>query len=580
MTVHSIAVSSPIDSSNTLLMDHAGTQIPLTVQSVLIESNSAMTMISSALQLNGPNGVGMQIGGEFNQNDSVVAGRQINVGYIGPGAYNFNSGVISVEHVWVGGPFSGIFNQMGGSNSVGIVHLENGGTYNLEDGDFFATLYFPDGGLLRQTGGRMEAPVTIHKGTYLLEGGSNYGGVVAPTSDGWTGWGGSGDVVQTGGTNFGPLYLGMNGYGSYTLSNGFCITPTLTLGGGGTFALRGGCQTVNGDIHSTGTYIGRASDTEWLAGYYSLEAGTLSVSNMSLEGDYNQSGGTNHVAGSFVARGSVSLSVHVRLRGGVLIANDVDTYCGISQSGGLMIVTNQFTISRENSGIGMPYFGPDFSLTGGELVVSNILLKGTYFGFSSEARIQAGALEMQSAGLMPTAGFHQFGELKVDSLSIVVLPPAEFCLIGFGNCSHSVWSGKLIITNWSGSLYGGGSHQIIFGTDSDALTTQQLSQIQFQNPAGLAPGTYPARILATGEIVPDTGAPLAPKIEISGELTNDAIQLRVEGDIGQTYGIESSTDLVHWLMWTSYLNASGTIPISENAPTNFPQLFYRTRLLP
>ncbi len=62
----------------------------------------------------------------------------------------------------------------------------------------------------------------------------------------------------------------------------------------------------------------------------------------------------------------------------------------------------------------------------------------------------------------------------------------------------------LSILNWNGSTNGGGSDQLFFGTNANGLTASQLSQNQFVNPAGFAPGTYPARILATGEIVPAT----------------------------------------------------------------------------
>jgi hypothetical protein len=66
------------------------------------------------------------------------------------------------------------------------------------------------------------------------------------------------------------------------------------------------------------------------------------------------------------------------------------------------------------------------------------------------------------------------------------------------------WSNQatLFIDNWNGSPAGGGQHRVIFGSNASSLTPQQLSQIQFRNPAG-ANGTSPARILATGEIVPD-----------------------------------------------------------------------------
>ena len=57
-------------------------------------------MISSTLQINGPHGAGMTIGGEFDQNNSAVSGNQVNVGYIGPGIYNLNSGTLAVSQLW------------------------------------------------------------------------------------------------------------------------------------------------------------------------------------------------------------------------------------------------------------------------------------------------------------------------------------------------------------------------------------------------------------------------------------------------------------------------------------------------
>ena len=202
---------------------------------------------------------------------------------------------------------------------------------------------------------------------------------------------------------------------------------------------------------------------------------------------------------------------------------------------------------------------------------------GTYFGIAPGALVQAGVLEMAWGGLVPAAGAHQLCALKVDYPSFVILPAEESCLLRFENSSAVDWSGRLLITNWSGSLYGGGAQRILFGTNSAALTAQQLSLIHFENPARLAPGWYPARILVTGEIVPDTGTPLLPMIELSCAPTNGPAQLRVGGDIGEVYGIECSTDLVHWQMWTSCVDSAGTVCLSDDEWTNFPQRLYRAR---
>jgi hypothetical protein len=142
------------------------------------------------------------------------------------------------------------------------------------------------------------------------------------------------------------------------------------------------------------------------------------------------------------------------------------------------------------------------------------------------------------------------------------------------------WANELFnLKQWSGSLYGGGQQQIFFGTNASSLTAQQLSQIQFQNPAGLAPGNYPARILPTGEIVPDTGAPLPPVLNLICA-SNGPMHLSIGGDIGRSYTVEVSIDLVHWNTWTDQFNASGTMTLDDNDSTNCPQRFYRAHLMP
>jgi hypothetical protein len=83
--------------------------------------------------------------------------------------------------------------------------------------------------------------------------------------------------------------------------------------------------------------------------------------------------------------------------------------------------------------------------------------------------------------------------------------PSGSCVLRFANSSAVTWAsdGRLTILNWSGSTNGGGLQQVFFGTSASGLTAQQLSQVQFSNPAGLSAGTYSARILSDGEVVPN-----------------------------------------------------------------------------
>ncbi|MBW8863648.1 MAG: hypothetical protein JF609_01760, partial [Verrucomicrobia bacterium] len=75
--------------------------------------------------------------------------------------------------------------------------------------------------------------------------------------------------------------------------------------------------------------------------------------------------------------------------------------------------------------------------------------------------------------------------------------------LSFANSSGEIWAdgATLVIAGWNGSLAGGGAEQLRFGTDQSGLTPAQLGQIQFQ--IGSATNFYPAKILGTGEVVPD-----------------------------------------------------------------------------
>src|SRR5204863_7922062 len=77
--------------------------------------------------------------------------------------------------------------------------------------------------------------------------------------------------------------------------------------------------------------------------------------------------------------------------------------------------------------------------------------------------------------------------------------------LSFANSSSEAWTGGAILTvaNWNGNPSGGGAEQLKFGTSQSGLTPGQLSQIRFSIGTNL----YPAKILSTGEVVPDQASP-------------------------------------------------------------------------
>jgi hypothetical protein len=574
LNVNSIDISSPTNTFNTLLLNFAGLDSPLTVQSVSVESNSAMTMDSSALQLDGGNGVGMQVGGQFNQNDSLVAGRQVNVGYIGPGVYNMNSGFLAVSNLWVGGQFGGVFNQNGGTNAVGITDVQ-GGNYILSNGYFAATIYF-DGGTFTQQGGLLNLDLTAFQGNYMLAGGLHNGGATVPWTDGFTS--GNASMIQTGGTNSGPLDIGSYGYGHYTLSNGISLADSLSVDYEGQYNQWGGTQTVAGSIDIGEQQIAAGA---YSFGILNLNGGTISSMGILNEGYYTQGAGTNLVMGDVLTQG---VEAFLLLSNGLFTANNLVANAasvgGVFLRGGTLVVTNQFTIGA------YLYFPSWQGFVGGsgQLIVSNIVIaSGGTFSCGSCAITQSGTLTLTNATLNAGSGSVQFGPLQLSNggnTNSVFSMPAGASALHFADSRSAAWSSvpNLFIQNWNGSLFGGGQQQIIFGNSSAALTGQQLAQIQFQNPAGLPSGNYPARILATGEIVPNSGGALSAQLGLRPQ--SNGMLLTVQAQAGHNYRVQVSTDLVHWTTLTNQTNATGTFSVSDTGTTNCPMRFYRTVQLP
>jgi hypothetical protein len=112
-------------------------------------------------------------------------------------------------------------------------------------------------------------------------------------------------------------------------------------------------------------------------------------------------------------------------------------------------------------------------------------------------------------GTFQTAGFsEQLGTLKLSANSLIDLG-ASGSILKFAASSGVGWTGgtTLTVTNWNGSLTGGGAEQVVFGSSSSALMAPQVSQIRFANPPGFPVGSYAATILSSGEVVPLTVLP-------------------------------------------------------------------------
>jgi formylglycine-generating enzyme required for sulfatase activity len=227
-------------------------------------------------------------------------------------------------------------------------------------------------------------------------------------------------------------------------------------------------------------------------------------------------------------------------------------YSGQYQLSGGRLTASNLTVS----------FSASFSQSGGQLLISNLQLLGGSFSQSGGAVTQSGVLTLAGA-TWSAAGEQHFGQLQLsgssNSASVLNLPLAA-CALRLAGSSSLIWSNTAVlkIENWRGSASGGGQHQIIFGSDGAALTWQQISRIQFHNPGGSGK-TFPAMILANGEIVPSQW--------LSSQPNGSALILQWGGG----FTLQSATNV-----GGTYQDVSGAISPYTNQFSE-PQRFFRLR---
>lgn len=535
LNVSSVTVSSPTNSSNTLLINYAGLQTPLVVGgtayngSFIVCSNASVLVLSSALQVNDSfSGTPDQqsygafsIGGTFSESQSAqVTAEFLRVGNIGPGIFNLTNSLLSASYEYVDG--SGTFNQQGGTNLPGVLEIHPGGIYNFYAGEIDGTLQVDpsgtlnvyggeidgtmnvSGGTVAQQGGQMNAPINVSSyGTFYLSNGIASGGIALPSNDQ-----SAGTFVQSGGTNQpGTLSVGFGiaqgaGFGYYTLSNGLLTTSGTTVRPWGNFQQQGGFHTVSGALNVTGAL---GSQNSSVSAVYTLGDGLLTANSLNASiCQFNQNGGTNQISGNILIGPSLPASQYTLKAGTLLDASmtiQPSFNGGFFQNGGVHVVTNQLTINGSASG------SHGYVLAGGQLVVPNIQVSGgATFQQTGGTLIQGGTITLANGQWHAATGNQQLGQLQLGvsgGTNSIITMPAGPSVLKFADSSSLTWSNQaaLLVQNWNGSIYGRGSQQIVFGASAGALTPQQVAQIRFQNPVGIS-GTFPAQMLANGEIVP------------------------------------------------------------------------------
>ena len=511
LSIASLAIASPIDSFNTLLVNQAGLDLPLTTDSLTVASNSAVVLFSSALQVNNQGADHFSVNGTFTETESsAVSARYLSLGENGPGIYNLTNSFLSVGGEFLGGIFTATFNQDGGTNSFDTLHL-NHGSYNLYEGHCTGTIVIGDltAAVFNQWGGSVTSSLAIARGSYALKSGMFSGpGLILPALT----EGATGSFMQTGGTNtqIGELFVGAPrgsvaaSGGSYGLVEGVLNTADTFISYFGNFDQRGGRHVVQGAFSVVGTVIQRNPGFT-VDAYATLGGGVSSCQSLSVEiAVFSQSGGTNLVAGDLTLARTQPGTFYNLSGGNLQTSNTIifSSYSGaFNQSGGVHRISHLLKLARNAD-----FYQCRYVLSDGELDVADILVNGgAVFRYSGGTLIHSGVLTLDDGVWEAKPRGEKLGPLQLSGSSISTLSlPGSGCVVQFATSSSLGWSNqsRLVIENWNGSSTGAGIQQILFGNDASSLTRQQLSQLQFMNPSGCAPGIYPARILATGEITP------------------------------------------------------------------------------
>lgn len=539
MTVTNLTIRGASDTENVLLLNYAGTDVPLTVLNGLtVQDNAQIVNLQSGLDVQ--SGTIFLTNAQMTQDGGFVLTTNATF-YLQGAEYDLTNGVFEGGQVILGTPVSASFNQFGGS--VEIANLAFGpGPYPGAGGHY--ALY----------GGELSLP----NGLAML--GMNNG---------------SSSYFQAGGTNRTTgVYLESGGV-QITLNGGLLADDSVNLLAGDHVGMafieqNGGAHVVTNSLAIIG---GSANGYTVLPATYNLNDGTLSAGLIELGADqgdsvFVQSNGIAN-AGTIYAH-SVgyysSDNTIVTLAGGTLSCSNyttIDGHATLNQSGGALVVSNLLDLSGFRNIGGAFFYYATYTFTGGTLTASNINMSGDWFIGDSAVpnRISNPGFFRLSHALHIGNAVEQLGRFILPSNAVVDLAGSASRL-SFANSSGEAWGGgaTLVISNWNGSPSGGGAEQLKFGTSQSGLTLAQLSQIQFR----IGTNFYSATILNTGEVVP--GQLISPSVAFSRQ-GNNLVLTWPSG-----WFLQSATNLLG-----PYSDVSGaTSPYTVNT-TAAPQQFFRLR---
>jgi len=237
------------------------------------------------------------------------------------------------------------------------------------------------------------------------------------------------------------------------------------------------------------------------SGAIEIHAGTLSVSTNGQLGatqtDIDFWGGTLEATSSFTIAQQRGFSVQADSTIDITDANTV-----VLANGGSAYFTGNASITKE--GTGTLQLDRTMNLGGDVIINEGTLLLGASDRIGNNMDMTLGG------GTFATGGNNEtLATLTLTATSTLDLGASDTSVLNFSSSNGIGWSGTLRIEDWDGSTMGGTGDQIYFGSNASGLDSGQVDSILFFNPGGLAPGIWTAKILGTGEIVPDMLVPEA-----------------------------------------------------------------------
>jgi len=421
-------------------------------------------------------------------------------------------GTVSVDtasELTIGGSGTGNFL---GDGSVTV----NGGILDLTTSSVVG-ITIPTTGTVTNTGGTINVDASAGTGSdFNLNGQySHSGGTTTVTVDDDIVLGGAADLLVSGGTvnlNAGDDFSTGNSSASIALSNdgdlnvdlsGGVAASNFDLAENDTISVEGSGSTLTITPDADGTVTVDGEITLADSGTMVVADGATTFSAVSrLDGGTEATKGTLEVRGDLTMAGDTEVINAPNLT--FAIADGVSAIdATFNGSAAATNIENLGTVTK--TGDGTLALGANLN----NVQAGEIDLQGGTLLLSTSDQIANNTDMTLSGGTWDTDGNDEvLGSLTLSADSNILLGDGD-SVVQFADSSGEIWSDDTVVINeWTGNVNGGGTDQISFGTDAGGLTSAQLDNVFFVNPNGLM-GTYKARILPSGEVVPVVPEPKA-----------------------------------------------------------------------